>query len=199
MGVIVRYWGSGLKAGAPPSGGNAPDGLDPRAAVALIRMCQWLKANWGVTELYHAGINGSTTRVDCHGQGRAVDFVGVKGTHDGADYVLTVFDDWGRVTTPSTPGGTWTPAGTGTTHFRLNDVNDRALARGFFQAFYDFVAGEYQDKSSTADPRTTPTHIGDHSFIMNPDHPTSKPGTPNGREAHQGHVHVQIGVTGTEP
>ncbi len=39
--------------------------------------------------------------------------------------------------------------------------------------------------------------IGEHSFVMNPDHPTSSPGTPHGREAHNNHLHMQIGVTGT--
>ncbi|HEX2705799.1 MAG TPA: hemopexin repeat-containing protein [Candidatus Lustribacter sp.] len=198
-GVIVRYWGSGTKTGGPPSGGNAPDRLDPRHAVALVRFCRWLHDTWGVTELYHAGVNGdgSGARVDCHGQGRALDFVGVLGTVNATEFTLTVFDDWGRVTTPSTPGGSWTPAGTGTTHFRLDDAPDRTFERDVFRAIYDFAAGQWQDRSSGPDPAGAPTAIGAASFLMNPDHHTSSPGQPNGREAHQGHLHMQIGVTGT--
>ena len=68
----------------------------------------------------------------------------------------------------------------------------------FFQALYNFAADEWQDKDDKPSASTTPTAIGDHSFMMNPDHPTSAPGTPHGREAHQNHLHVQIGKTGKE-
>jgi hypothetical protein len=198
-GVVVRYWGSGFKAGSPPSGGNAPDRLDPRHAVAIIRFCRWLHATWGVTEMYHAGVSADDTgaRTDCHGQGRALDFVGVKGTLNGADYLLTVQDDWGGVSTPSTPGGVWTPLGTTATHFRLDDAPGMEFQRDIFRAIYEFGAGQWQDTSSGPDPAGTPTAIGSPSFVMNPDHHTSSPGQKNGREAHQGHLHFQIGVTGT--
>jgi hypothetical protein len=38
----------------------------------------------------------------------------------------------------------------------------------------------------------------ERSFMMNPDHPTSAPGTKNGREAHGGRIHFQIGPTATQ-
>ena len=199
-GVVIRYWGSGAKSGAAPSGGSAPDNLDPRQAVALVRFCRWLKATWGVTELYHAGAGGdpSGARTDCHGQGRALDFVGIKGTWGGTDYTLTVFDDWGRVSTPSTPGGAWVPAGTDSTHFRLDDAPGFEFQRDIYRSIYEFAAGQWQDTSSGPDPAGTPiSAIGGRSFIMHPDTHTSAPGTPHGREAHQGHLHLQIGVTGT--
>lgn len=199
-GVVIRYWGSGAKAGAPPSGGSAPDHLDPRQAVALVRFCRWLSATWGVTELFHAGASGDSSgaRTDCHGQGRALDFVGIRGTANGAEYTLTVYDDWGRVSTPSTPGGTWSPAGTDTTHFRLDDAAGFEFQRDVFRSIYEFAAGQWQDTSSGPDPAGTPVStIGGRSFIMHPDTHTSAPGTPHGREAHQGHLHLQIGVTGT--
>jgi hypothetical protein len=198
-GVIVRFWGSGLKAHPESlSGGAAPDFLDPRNALALVRLCQWLHEDRGVTELYHAGISGDSSlqRTDCHGQGRAVDFVGVAGNdEDSGSFLLTVADDWGNVATPATPGGDW-PAGTSQTAFRLDQGPD-PFAADFFSALYDFVAGEWQDTTSAPDPETTHSSIGDGTFIMTPDHPTSAPGTPHGREAHKGHVHMQIGVTGT--
>jgi hypothetical protein len=205
-GVVIRYWASGTKKGAPASGGNAPDILDPRNAVALVRLCQWLKSTYGVTELYHLGAGGGgvdkdgNPRTDCHGQGRAIDFVGAKGTNPstGADFLLTVYDDWGHVSTPSTPGGAW-PPGTGSkVHFRLDDQGSDPVARDFFKTLYAFVATQYQDRTDGTGDAGPPTSIGNRSFIMHPDHPATAPGTPHGREAHQGHMHMQIGVTGTE-
>jgi len=207
-GVIVRYWGTGRKVGGAlptganaPQGGSAPDNLDLRNALALVRLCEWLSDNWGVTELYHVGISGDISggRNDCHGQGRAIDFVGVKGKlDDGSDLLLTVFDDWGLVNTPSTPQGQW-PAGTGAAvHFRLDDDGADETARDFFSGLYEFIADEWQDRSDGSIDAGPPTSIGEGSFIMHPDHPTTAPGTPHGREAHQGHIHMQIGKTGTE-
>ena len=196
-GVVVRYLESGRRTDLTPSKGNAPDRLDPRHALALVRLCRWLATTWGATELYNLGAGGSPDRHDCHGQGRAIDVVGVRGSFDGQDYTLTVADDWGLVDTPSTPGGTWQPLGTNQTHFRLLDV-DHPFERDFFQALYDVAAGQWQDRSSRPDPAGTPTAIGQRSFIMNPDHHSSAPGQSNGREAHANHLHVQIGVTGSE-
>lgn len=198
-GVVVRYLESGTRLSGSPSSPNAPDRLDPRHALALVRFCNWLASRWGATELYHLGVSGdaSGARTDCHGQGRAIDFVGVKGSVNGQDYHLTVKDDWGAVDTPSTPGGVWQPVGTNVTHFRLNDV-DHPFERDFFQSAYDFIAGQWQDKTSGPAPATTPSAIGERSFIMNPDHHSSAPGGKSGREAHANHLHMQIGVTGTE-
>lgn len=198
-GVVIRYLESGTRTHGSPSSPNAPDRLDPRHAVALVRFCQWLATTWGVTELYHLGAGGdpSGARTDCHGQGRAIDFVGVKGSLNGQDFHLTVADDWGTVDTPSTPGGVWEPRGTNQTHFRLDDV-DHPFERDFFRGAYDAIAGQWQDATSGPAPADTPTVIGRRSFIMNPDHHSSAPGKSNGRESHANHLHMQIGVTGTE-
>lgn len=204
-GVVVRYLASGTKTAFAPSGGAAPDRLDPRNAVALVRLCQWLNGTHGVTELYHLGISGGGVdaagkpRTDCHGQGRAVDFVGVSGISpdDGSEFTLTVFDDWGTAQTGLTPDGSWPPDTGGNTSFRLDDPDADPVARDFFQSLYDFIASQWQDRTNTPDPADTPSVIGEGSFIMHPDHPTSAPGTPHGREAHRNHVHMQIGVTGT--
>jgi hypothetical protein len=59
-GVIVRYWPSAIKGTENQiQGGDAPDRLDPRNAMAFVLMCQMLNTAWGITDLYHAGINGS--------------------------------------------------------------------------------------------------------------------------------------------
>jgi hypothetical protein len=198
-GVVVRYLPSGSKHVGAPASPNAPDRLDPRNALAIVRLCRWLHETYGVTEMYHLGIDGDASgqRIDCHGQGRAIDFVGVAGSIGGTDFVLTVNDDWGTVDTPSTPGGIWQPVGTSATHFRLDDAAGRDFERDFFRSLYEFIAGQFQDHSNRPDGPAAASAIGAGTFIMHPDHPTSKPGTKNGREAHQNHIHMQIGVTGT--
>lgn len=51
--------------------------LDPRNAVGVCRLSKMLKAlDNGIVGVYHIGMNGST-RDDCHGYGRAMDFGGV--------------------------------------------------------------------------------------------------------------------------
>lgn len=198
-GVVVRYLPSGSRQVGEPAHPNAPDRLDPRHAVALVRLCSWLSAEHGVSELYHLGVDGdgSGARTDCHGQGRALDLVGVKLVRDGTEQVLTVQDDWGTVDTTATPGGTWQPLGTTATRFRLDDAPGHEVARDFFRALYDFAAQQWQDRSAGPDGPGTPTAIGEGSFVMSPDHPTSAVGTQHGREAHANHLHLQIGVTGT--
>jgi len=199
-GVRIRYLESGSRRSGQPANPNAPDRLDPRHAVAVVRFCRWLHDQWGATELYHLGTSGDSSgrRTDCHGQGRAIDFVGVKGSREGNEYVLAVKDDWGTVDTPVTPGGVWQPAGTSSTHFRLADVEGHDLARDFFSAAYEFIADQWQDRSARPDGLVARSSIGQRSFIMNPDHPTSAPGGKGGRESHANHLHMQIGPTGTE-
>lgn len=205
-GVTVTYLGSGtLTQPVPPRQAGAPDRLDARNALAFVRFCQWLKASYGVHTLYHLGVSGGGVtssgkpRVDCHGQGRAVDFVGVAGDFpsegEQIPFTLTVTDNW-SVDTPATPGGSW-PEGTGANvHYRLTEPEADPFAAQFFQDVYAFVAAEWQDQSPGPDDPGGTT-IETASFIMNPDHPHSAPGTPNGREAHANHMHWQIGVTGT--
>jgi hypothetical protein len=203
-GVVIRYLASGTAQSGQPSGGAAPDRLDPRNALALVRLCQWLSESFSVFELYHLGISGGgvdaqgNPRRDCHGQGRAVDFVGVKYTaEDDSEVTITVNDDWGTVSTAVTPGGDW-PPGTGSdVSYRLDDPDADPVVSGFFRDLYQFIASEWQDRSDEPDPAGDETTIGERSFIMHPDHPATAPGTPHGREAHRNHIHMQIGVTGT--
>ena len=197
-GVVITYLGTGtLTVPVPPRQAAAPDALDARNALALVRFCQWLRDTYGVGTLYHLGISGDQTgaRTDCHGQGRAVDFVGVAGTFEDVDYQLTVLDNW-SVDTPATPGGDW-PEGTGTnTHFRLDEPDQDPFTAQFSRDCYTFITSEWQDRTSGPDD-VGGSAIADSSFVMHPDHPTSAPGTPHGREAHKNHMHMQIGVTGT--
>jgi hypothetical protein len=117
-GVIVRYWPTGIKGTESQiQGGTASVRLDPRNAMAFALMCQMLNTAWGITEIYHSGISGDVLggRNDCHGQGRAVYFVGARGMIDGAKIYFTVFDDWGGIHIPglTTTSGDCLP-GTGT-------------------------------------------------------------------------------------
>ncbi len=200
-GVEFKYWtGSAVVR-------HVLETIDPRHGVALARLADWAKTNYGVTVIYHLGIGGDSTktRVDCHGQGRALDFAGVQGTgSNGMTFDWQVLRDWGKKTVPDlkNPSGprlaSWPPV-SGVIVFREATGPDAGTAyAAFFQALYSFAADEWQDKDDKPSASTTPTAIGDHTFMMNPDHPTSAPGTPHGREAHQNHLHVQIGKTGTE-
>jgi len=198
VGVVVTYLATGtLTVAVPPRSAAAPDALDARNALALVRFCSWLRDTWGVHTLYHLGISGDATgaRTDCHGQGRAVDFVGVAGAIEGSEYALTVLDNW-SVDTPSTPGGAWPDGTGGNVHYRLDDEGSDPGTAQFFRDAYAFIVGEWQDLGSGPDD-VGGSSIGGSSFVMNPDHPTSAPGTPHGREAHNNHLHMQIGVTGT--
>jgi hypothetical protein len=202
-GVVIRYLPGG-SASNHPLGGSAPDRMDPRNALALVRFCEWLAANHGVTELYHLGMTTEVDRhgnprTDCHGQGRAIDFAGVRiVTADGGEIVRTVLNDWGTVHTSLTPNGAWPPGTGSAVGYRLDaeDAPDPD-ARDFFRQVYEFVASQWQDRTATPDPEDTATAIGERSFIMHPDHPATAPGKSHGREAHHDHIHMQIGVTGT--
>jgi hypothetical protein len=200
-GVKFLYLASGVKGQkADPS---APQSLDPRNAVGLCRLVRYLRDTWGATTFYHSGF--ITANHDCHEQGRAVDFVGVAGVLDGQEYTLTVYDDWAKANVPNRAKNDGTrladwPANSADVTYRLADRDeaDVSLAKRFFTGLYGFVASQFQDRSAGAAIDETPSTIGQSTYIMNPDHPTSKPGTKNGREAHRLHVHFQIGGTGWE-
>ncbi|MGY3677084.1 hypothetical protein [Streptomyces sp. TE33382] len=202
-GVVVRFWGTGRKGTESQiQSGVAPDRLDPRNAMAFVLMCQTLNTAWGITQLYHAGISGDFPggRNDCHGQGRAIDFVGARGEVLGSEVYFTVFDDWGKIHIPglTTSNGDWLPGtGSNTSYRLLADSAPDTGAWQFFLELYNFAATNYQDRNTGFEETDNPTEIGNQSrFIMHPDHPKSAPGTPNGREAHKGHMHLQIGPTG---
>jgi hypothetical protein len=112
-GVRFTYNGYGKKATIPfkknPDGTSvqffdpAIGNLDVRNAVGLVRLVRRLKAKFNITEFHHSGIGSGTGKaVNCHNQGRAVDFTGVRlppepGVLDG---LISVFDDWFQRTVP---------------------------------------------------------------------------------------------------
>jgi hypothetical protein len=176
--------------------------LDIRHVVGLVRLAMHLStSSFGVTEIHHVGIGGDTVRTDCHGKGRAIDFVGVAGVAANIAYTLTVFNDWKNHSVPNLDDRTkprrpnWPPV-TRPLEFRLlTEPNVDGFARNFFTDLYSWVASEYQDRTSGPFQVEPPSSIGLGSRIMTPDHPDSKPGTPNGREAHGAHMHWQVGPT----
>jgi peptidoglycan hydrolase-like protein with peptidoglycan-binding domain len=178
--------------------------LDARHVIGLIRLAQQLSTRFGVTEIHHVGIGGQTVGgTNCHTQGRACDFVGARGVRNGQPFLLTVLNDWAIRTVPNVADATrprlpdWPHETVASLTYRLaTDRDADALARDFFQALYDFASTEYQDKTAGAGQTAQSSTIGQASFVMTPDHPTSNPNGKNGREAHRGHVHFQIGPTG---
>jgi len=115
--------------------------------------------------------------MDCHNQGRAIDFVGAQGPN----LNVNVLRDWGNK--PSN--------GTG---YRLNKGDN---GYQLFLDVYRFATEEGADRScdNTPRPEGPPTQIGDHTCVVTPDHPS-----PELRAMHQNHMHLQIGRTvGTEP
>jgi peptidoglycan hydrolase-like protein with peptidoglycan-binding domain len=180
--------------------------LDIRHVVGLVRFAMHMSARWGVTELHHVGIGGDTVRTDCHGNGRAFDFVGAAGTHDGAPFLLTVFNDWKNNSVPNLDDRTkprrpdW-PHVTRRLEYRLATLPGvNPFVRDFFADLYAWVAGEYQDRTDGPGQTVPASSIGEGSRIMTPDHPDSDPapGAKDGREAHDAHVHWQVGPTGTQ-
>jgi hypothetical protein len=178
--------------------------LDSRHLVGLARLALRFSTGFGVTEIHHVGIGGQAAGgTDCHTQGRACDLVGVRGVRSGQPFLLTVLNDWALHSVPNlaNPAGPrrpdWPHSTAASLVYRLEtDPKADPLARELFQDLYIFAATEYQDKSSGPGQATQASTIGQVSFVMTPDHPTSHPGK-NGREAHRSHVHFQLGPTGS--
>lgn len=91
-------------------------------------------------------------------------------------------------------------------HSAKLDLREASItrARNFFSSMYRFIADDYQDLNQNTSqgpfaagpPVVNPiSAIGSGGSIMNPDHATSMPFGSGGREAHQSHLHFQIGVT----
>lgn len=159
--------------------------VDPRLVVGLHRFTQMLKTKWSAKAILHTGI---------HVDGRGFDFFcAVLPDGDGEQRVC-VLEDWGKRKVPKSAGSTeasdsddWPTTATETS-FRLNvsgSGNDNAQ---LFLDSYNLFVAEFYD----TDECGSSSEIGGGSHIMTPDHPTSKPGTPNGREAHKNHVHAEM-------
>jgi hypothetical protein len=179
--------------------------LDIRHVVGLVRTAQHLRTTWGVTEIFHIGIGGSPTRLDCHGNGRATDFGGAAGVHDGTPFTLTVFNDWKNrsvpnLAHPAKPRLPDWPEVSGPIEYRLATLPGAdPLARDFFADLYAWVASEYQDRTEGPGQVDVASTIGRGSRIMTPDHPDSAPlPSSSGRQAHHSHMHWQVGPTGNQ-
>ncbi len=172
--------------------------VDPRNAVAILRLCEF-SASKGVTEIHHCGINADASRTDNHGEGRAVDLVGVRLSgalvyvkEDWYDQKVPVLDGNGNPTGALSNTNLWPNKTFSKLYFRLNYSNNPNLdvAKNYFNDLYQFLNVQYK---GSANPE-----IGEYGAIMHPDHPTAAPGTKNGREAHNAHIHFNIGPTGSE-
>ena len=172
--------------------------LEVRNVAAFTRLAIFLAMEKGVVQIHHTGMRGSD-RADCHGEGRALDFVGVVFNDGGT---MFVGKNWASkkvlkipdfVETAST--SQW-PAKSQTLHFRLDTDEADPHARSFFSDLYAFIQSQYQDKTSGKDDPGG-TVIGGRSYIMHPDHYLSSSDSGSiGRETHRDHIHMQIGVTG---
>lgn len=163
--------------------------VDPRLVVGLVRFTEMLKSKWNATAILHTGI---------HVEGRGFDFFCAVLPDGDAEQRVCVLEDWGRRKVPKSAGSSevsestdW-PTTTSNTSYRLNvsgSSNDNAQ---FFLDVYNLFVAEFYD----VDECGSRSEIGQGSHIMTPDHPTSKPGTKNGREAHKNHVHAEMPPTG---
>jgi hypothetical protein len=192
--------------------------IDLRLVVFLIRLVKQLKQKWGATKIYHLGF--ITGNADAHGDGRAFDFVGIAGQHEGKVYEINVFSHWKRQPVELPNGFKTLKKGTmlsdwplelayTDTVYRLDPANNSSLdpnksgyKNGAFEldlAFkvfgdvYDFAARQGQDKGTNRD---APTTIGrDSAAIIHPDYPliSNPKSQKNGRDDHFQHIHIQIG------
>ena len=156
--------------------------------VVLSRLASGLRAEFGTKTIYWGGIGvggDAKAKTDSHHTGRAIDFFGAD-TRDGK---MMVTEDWSKI--PIVIRGKtvkdW-PASQ-IPYYRLWPV----IHRGYylFEWVYDFATRECQDYSTGASiAGRAASRIGQHSFIIHPDHPNA-----HLRHHHQDHMHFQIGTT----
>lgn len=213
-GVALRYLSGYGRGGVVQTVTQIPNRIDPRNLIFLWRLTELLRETHQASTMYHNGFVFDATRVDCHGQGRAVDFAGIEGTgfrvtvqHNWHGQPVTLRNAWrdprtGRQHAAGTQLADWPGHGFTDTYFRLDPTQNPNLDPSLEpdrarRLFSDVYALARQVMTDTSDP-TRPSVIGGASAIMTCDHPTSSPGAPNGREAHFNHMHIQIGPTMTE-
>jgi hypothetical protein len=145
--------------------------VTPQFAVLLTRLSQVARRTFNAVALQHAGIYpGLGPKNDVHNRGSAIDLTGLLTLDEGPIQVLA---DWGNRPKRG-PGYRLTP-------------DDRGY--GVFAALYDFAAREAEDDPG-GDRHKAPSHIGDHSMIITPDHPDAQLAA-----QHRDHMHIQIGPT----
>ena len=193
--------------------------LDTRNAVALVRLIKDLRARFTISEFFHAGIGAAKNAgtLDCHSEGRAVDFVGVRLPGQGGTPSVLIYiqEFWGSQSVPAIAdltknlndptrkarGVNWPETNFPTLEYRNASRTDASMgatlrrAAPFWRGMWNMIIREYLSDAAGAGVQD----IGNGGFVMHPDHPTSAPSpAANGRQAHQAHLHFQIGLTGKE-
>lgn len=150
--------------------------LDPRLAVLLVRLALFAKARYGATGIDTIGIFNPDRAPDVHAFGRAADISGIVTPSK----TWSVLRDWGQKPKDGFEG------------FRLPSTDP---GYAVFRDLYAFLASQASDRQTAPGQKMGPTAIGDHGFVVSPDHPD-----PVIAPAHQDHLHVQIGPTkGPDP
>ncbi|ROQ33464.1 hemopexin [Streptomyces sp. PanSC19] len=163
------------------------DNLDQSMLIALYRLTRWIDSSApDVTELLHLGIgHGGPNLKDCHNQGRALDLSGFAGQSDGAAFTRSVKKDWGNL--PRPPG----------VKVRISPATD-ALGYGLFTTAFRFATFECEATAIGPANKWPMPELGGTGFVIYPDYaPDAPAGSANAalRQAHQDHVHMQVGVT----
>ncbi|MEO8451800.1 MAG: hypothetical protein ABI647_18560 [Gemmatimonadota bacterium] len=182
----------------PGQGGSfvlatAISNIDVRNAVGLVRVIKFLRDQFEVSEFLHAGIGQGSGAFDCHSEGRAVDFVGVRiPDPEGTGSILVyVQEAWGSKKVPKEAGlgkpfddparrpldPAWPFKSFTKLEYRLDSHIDEAgkpplsrtfnIIRGFWTDMFRVIVKEYRSSASTNQKP------GEDGFVMHPDHPTS--------------------------
>lgn len=154
----------------------------PNMLVLLVRLARFLRSR-DVTRVYHAGIfpGNSKDPTNAHNRGEAIDLTEFEFA-DGDR--LSVLNDWGKKNKPVSVAGAIGE------NFRLLP-SEKGYT--FFRDLYQFLSQEATDRGTKGGKSletTAGTRIGEHSFILTPDHPT-----PYLAKAHADHFHAQVGPT----
>jgi Hemopexin len=161
------------------------DNVDQRMLVALYRLTRWLKGGYdpSVDTILHKGIgHGNGPPNDCHNQGRALDFAGVRGTTAGAAFERLVLGVWGH-SPPPPPGA-----------LQLDPAVVDTIAYGLFRTTHTFANYECESNGIGAGNQWPPKALGDPGgYVCHPDYVNNS--AQDLRTAHQDHVHMQVGPT----
>ncbi|NTV09572.1 MAG: hypothetical protein HGA47_02245 [Zoogloea sp.] len=163
------------------------DNVDQRMVIALCRLTRWVNSSEPtVTIIRHKGIgHGNGPANDCHNQGRALDFSGVDGTSQDANFDRKIMRDWGS-----------RPVVSGVA-MRLDPVVDK-LAHDIFRTVVRFATFECECNGVGSANKWPPKEIGDTGgLVIHPDYIDAPGSDQLLRPQHQDHIHMQIGPTRT--